>query len=117
MHRREAIIKLANTFHLNVVERAQFVMSPITIAELAEAIRESVHVHGGYPSGWRLEQDYDGVYISANPSGYVATLKAETSLARFQVVEEKKFSEIVKVAEYVAAHMFPSGIGGMPGQW
>lgn len=117
MNRSSAILKLANTFHLNVTERAQFITKPVSIVELAEAIQTSVLAYGCYPQGWESSTPYEGIRVCANDSGYIATKKAEVSLFNVQVVEEKRFSSAVLAAKYVAKHMFPSGIDGVPCQW
>ena len=52
MERAEAIIKLINTFHLNVEERTLFLDQPLSINELGSAIKDSIHRFGGYPKDW-----------------------------------------------------------------
>ena len=113
MDRIEAIEKLVDEFHLNVEERETFLDSPLLKDEVISGIGNIISQKGFYPSNWKPEIDFEGVFLEEKDEKYFAIYKAEESLAKYSVIETKEFEDKAEAARYAVEKMFAGAIDGI----
>ena len=109
----ETVEKLVDEFHLNVEERKTFLESPLLKEEVEAGIIKIISQKGFYPSNWKPETDFEGVYLEKSEKKYVATYKAEDGLANYSIVEIREFEDKEEAARYALEKMFGGIIDGI----
>ncbi len=118
MTERELLEKLANKWHLSVVERRALPGQMAKVSILLELIAAIASQTGWYPHDWRPEQDFSGCLLELLPNGHcLVHRKAEVSCMSYEMLGTADYNSIQAAAKEWLQQMYPIDIDGVRLDW
>ena len=104
---------LADTWHLNVAERADLPAGGLRGSALVRAVGESLAETGWFPKGWQRDQPYDGVLIEARAYRFMLHERRGIGVAGVSEVRSTPAKSLDDAVRTLVATMFGDDIDGV----
>jgi hypothetical protein len=110
--------KFAETWQLNVTERRNVQMQPLSGSMIVEAIADIVRSKGWYPADWRPDDDFDGGLIELLPAGKCRVhWKTEVGVSRYAVTGVQEYDSLVVGGRVYGELFFGREFDGIAIDW
>lgn len=117
-HREAALArKLAETFHLSVLERRELRGGKLSASAFVAAVGDILAETGWFPRDWRPDQPFDGVILEADDHGFVVHERHEVGVGRFSDVTSAAADSLDDAVRTFVARTFGNDIDGVGLRW